>query len=77
MPLSLSGCLVESGSGKSGIETGSHLRIIVRQRYTLRQCRAFRVSRSQVIVALTRTKLTGRVSPLSFLSQWLHYGLWA
>ena len=77
MPLSLSRCLVGSGRGKSGFGTGSHLRRAVRQRYSPRQYRAFRVSHSQVIATPTRSKLTGRVSPLTSLSQWLCYGLWA
>ena len=77
MPLSLSGCLVGSGCGKSGIGIGSHLRRAVWQRYFLRQYRAFRVSRSRVIAPLIGSKLIGRVSPLPSLSQWLRYGLWA
>ena len=77
MPLSLSGCLVGSGRGKSGIGTGSHLERAVQQRYSPRQYQAFRVSRSWVIAAPTRLKLIGRVSLLSSLSQWLCYALWA
>ena len=77
MSLSLSGCLVGSVRGKSGFGIGSHLKRAVWQQYSLRQYQAFRVSRSQVIATPTRSKLTGRVSPLTFLSQWLRYGLWA
>ena len=77
MPLSLSGCLVGSGCGKSGFGTGFHLRRAVRQRYSPRQYRAFRVSHSRIIAPLIGSKLIGRVSPLPSLSQWLRYGLWA
>ena len=77
MPLSLSGCLVGSGCGKSGIGIDSHLERAVQQRYSPRQYQTFRVSRSWVIAASTRSKLIGRVSLLLSLSQWLCYALWA
>ena len=77
MPSFLSGCLVGSGCGKSGIGTGSYLRRAVWQRYSPRQYRAFRVSCSRVIATLTRSELTVRVSPLSSMSQWLRYALWS
>ena len=68
MPLSLSGCLVGSGRGKSGIGIGSHLERAVQQRYSPRQYQAFRVLCFWVIAALTRSKLIGRVSLLLSLS---------
>ena len=62
MSLTLSGCLVGSGGGKSGIGTSSHLSRAAQQRYSPKHRRAAEKQYPQAIVLLFRKWFTGRGS---------------